>query len=91
MGEFGGELCNQGDSMGHFTTMTSLSRLPEGYDPRQFFILYPGLYITLNNFATVSFSGLRRHGGTAPYTPEGADDVEFESAIRFAVINYPPV
>lgn len=90
MGEFGGEHRDQGDSAGHFTTMISLSRLPEGYDPGRFFILYPGLYITLDNFATVSFSGLRRHGGTAPYTPEGADDADFESAVRFAVINYPP-
>jgi len=90
MGEFGGEHRDELDSVGHYTTMTSLSRLPASYDPGRFFILYPGVYVTLNDYATVSFSGLRRHGGTAPYAPEGADDAEFESAVRFAVINYPP-
>jgi len=70
MGEFGGEHHDYGDSAGHFTTMISLSRLPESYDPGCFFILYLGIYVTLDNFATVSFSGLRRHGSTAPYRPQ---------------------
>ena len=90
MGEFGGEHRDQGDSAGHYTTMISLSRLPDDYDPSRFFILYPGIYVTLDNFATVSFCGLQLHGGTAPYAPEGADEAEFESAVRFTKISYPP-
>jgi hypothetical protein len=70
--------------------MISISDLPPTYDPGRFFILYPGLYITLANFATMHFSGLRTHGGTAPVAPPGADPVELQSAVRFNIIYYPP-
>lgn len=70
--------------------MISISDLPPTYDPGRFFILYPGVFINLVNFATLHFSGLRVHGGTAPVAPPGADMVEFESAVRFNIIYYPP-
>jgi len=90
MGLFGGEHRDTKDNPGYFTNMIALSDLPDSYDPGCFFILYPGVFIKLDNFATVNFSGLRAHGGTSPYAPEGADPVGFRSATRFAIIYYPP-
>ena len=91
LGEFGGEHRDVKDSVAHYTNMVSISRIPEDYNPGRFFILYPGVFITLNNFASITFSGLRRHGGTPPYAPSNADLVQFRSAVRCTVIHYAPV
>jgi len=90
MGEFGAEHRDKKDNRAYYTSMTSVSDLPEGYDQGRFFILYPGVFTTLSNFATMHFSGLRVHGGTAPIAPPDADPDDFQSAVRFNVIYYPP-
>jgi hypothetical protein len=70
--------------------LISVSDLPFGYDPGRFFLLYPVLFISLVDFTTVHFSGLRVHGGTPPFAPPDADPIEFKSAVRFNIIHYPP-
>jgi len=90
MGDFGGEHSDIGDNAAYYTHMTAVSDLPDDYDPGRFFILYPGVFITLSNFACINFSGLRMHGGTAPVAPPGADPESLEWATRFALILYPP-
>ena len=74
MGHFGGEHQDTKDNAGYFTHMVVISDLPESYDPGHFFILLPGVFISLENFASLDFSGLRMHGGTAP---TGEDMVEW--------------
>jgi len=90
MGDFGGEHCNTKDNPAYSTNMIAISDLPDGFDPGRFFILYPGVFITLDNFASINFSGLRCHSGTAPYAPEGCEAALLQRAIRVALISYPP-
>lgn len=91
LGFFGGEHRDEKDSPAHYSNMTAISDLPSGYDPGRFFILYPGIFVTLNNFVSINFCGLRMHGGTSPIAPHDANPAEFEWANRFVVISYPPV
>lgn len=90
MGAFGGKHRDKGDNSAYFTHMAAISDLPSSYDPGRFFIIYPGVFVTLSNFISVDFSGLRMHGGTPPRAPEGADDKELDAATRFTCISYPP-
>ena len=85
MGQFGGEHRDNKDNAGYFTHMVAISDLPESYDPGCFFILFPGVFITLDNFASLDFCGLRMHGSTAP---RGEDMVEW--ADRVIIVSYPP-
>ena len=85
MGLFGGEHRNVKDNAGYFTHMVTISDLPEGYDPGCFFILFPGVFISLDNFTSIDFCRLRMHGGTAP---TGEDLVEW--AEQVAIVSYPP-
>lgn len=91
LGEFGGEHRDKKDSPAHYTNMISISRIPKEYDPGRFFIVYPGVFVTLHDFISITFSGLRRHCGTPPYAPANADLVAFRSATRVTVIHYSPV
>jgi hypothetical protein len=68
--------------------MISISHIPKEYDPGCFFILYPRVFVTLTDFISISFSGLRRHCGTPPYAPAHTDLVAFQSAARVTVIHY---
>jgi len=70
--------------------MISVLDIPGDYDPGQFFILYPGVFVTLVNFAMIHFSGLHVHGGTAPVTQADADADGFNAATQFNIIYYPP-
>jgi hypothetical protein len=88
MGQFGGEHQDNKDNAGYYTHIVAVSDLPESYDPGRFFILYPGVFVTLENFASLDFSGLRMHGGTAPTAPSGEDVVEW--ADRVVIVSYPP-
>jgi hypothetical protein len=90
LGDFGCEHRDKKHNPVYYTCMKSISDLPPGYDPGRFFILYPGVFVTLHNFTTMHFSGLRVHGGTAPIAPPNADPVEFEGVVRFNIIYYPP-
>src|SRR6266498_4344472 len=73
MGEFGEKHCDKKDNPAYYTHMTAMSDLPDDYDPGRFFILYPGVFVSLENYKSINFSGLRFHGGTPPRAPPGAD------------------
>ena len=90
IGPFGDAHRDKKDSPAHYTHMTAMSDLPNGYDPGRFFILYPGVFISLDNYSCINFSGLRFHGSTPPRAPAGADPSELLWATRFCLIHYPP-
>ena len=90
IGPFGAEHRDLKDNPAYYTHMLSLSDLPDNFDPGRFFILYPGVFITLENFACINFSGLRFHGGSPPRAPAGTPASVLEWAIRFCLIHYPP-
>lgn len=46
--------------------MLSWGDLPEDYQGGRFHILELGVYIELDGLMVITFSGLRRHGGTPP-------------------------
>ena len=70
--------------------MLSLVSVPpdEGYEPGRFHLLSMGLYIKLDLFKLMGFSGLRKHGGTPPLSPPGKPPAD--SAYRIMVVMYPP-
>lgn len=80
--------CDKKNNCAYYTSMTSVSDLPEGYDQGCFFILYPGMFTTLSNFAIMHFWGLCVHDDTAPIAPPDSDPDDFQSAVRFNVIYY---
>lgn len=92
MGEkFGGAHIDELDAPGHFTNMISLSDLPPGWDPGRFFVVYPGVFCTLNNFVSANFSGLRVHGGSPPIAPKTASAFELKWATRCNSVGYAKV
>jgi hypothetical protein len=90
LGPFGQSHRDRKDSPGYYSHMIAMSDLPNGYDPGRFFILYPGVFITLDNYSSINFSGLRFHGSTPPRAPACADSSELQWATRFCLIHYPP-
>ncbi|KAF8972601.1 hypothetical protein BDZ97DRAFT_1913105 [Flammula alnicola] len=90
MGSAGEAHVDSDDSPGHYSHMAAVSDLPEGFDPGRFFVLYPGVFITLDPFSSVCFSGLRRHGSSPPIVPPAATADELSWATRVTLISYPP-
>ncbi|RDB29331.1 hypothetical protein Hypma_015020 [Hypsizygus marmoreus] len=76
------------DHCAYFTHMVVHSDLPQDYDPGRFFIYGLGLYVVLENYTCINFSGLRKHGGQAPTAPR--NEAPKPWAYRFVVISYPP-
>ena len=72
--------------------MTVLSDLPDepGWEPGRFHLLTLGVYITLEPFRAMFFTGRLRHGGTAPLQPPGDNQPPIpEWAYRLTAIGYP--
>lgn len=67
--------------------MFSNPDIPDYYQPGGFHILQLGAYVILNKYVGVTFSGQRRHVGTAPTPPPGFPAIE--SAYRFNAVCYP--
>ncbi|KAJ3515258.1 hypothetical protein NMY22_g14501 [Coprinellus aureogranulatus] len=87
LGDFGCEHFDKTDSPDHFTTMLSNPDIPTTYQPGAFHILQLGVFSVLYKFVGVTFSGRRRHVGTAPTPPPGSPPVPY--AYRFNVVWYP--
>ena len=87
LGYFRGEHQDMKDNSAYFTHKVAISDFPEGNDPG-FFILFPGVFISLENFASVDFCRLRMHGGTAHTSPTRENLVEW--ADRVVIVSYSP-
>jgi hypothetical protein len=91
MGHFGQKdsHIDQKDDPGAETAMLSLVSVPpdKSYEPSQFHLLSMGLYIKLDPFKLMGFSGLHKHGGTPPLSPPGKPPAD--SAYRIMVVMYP--
>lgn len=86
--KFGGAHIDKLDSPGHYTNMVALSDLPPRCDPGRFYIVYPGVFVTLDNCVSINFSGLRVHGGSPPIAAEGTTEEELEWGARFIGVEY---
>ena len=90
MGDFGAEHRDKKDNPAYVTHMIAVSDLPDDYDPGRFFILYPGIFVSLNNYKSINFSGLHFHGGTPLRAPPDANPATLQWATQFCLIHYPP-
>lgn len=88
IGFFGGGHIDLRDWLLGYTSMLSWGDLPVGYQGGRFHILELGVYVRLDDLVVITFSGLRRHGGTPPMAPEGQQVAQ--SAYRFTVPMYCP-
>lgn len=86
LGKAGQSHSDVGDSPRHYTVMTSLSQLQEGAFPGLFHILDLGVCCELPRGVSVIFSGLHRHGGTAPIIPAPLSPCPTD--IRITCISY---
>ncbi|RXW13663.1 hypothetical protein EST38_g12190 [Candolleomyces aberdarensis] len=87
MGAFGAPHGDDKDAEGCFSNLFAFPQLPPGYDPGRFFLLWLGVYITLDQWTTLNFSGRQAHGGTAPEAPPGVTPAPH--AQRFNIVSYP--
>ncbi|KAL0577345.1 hypothetical protein V5O48_004644 [Marasmius crinis-equi] len=88
MGDFGGKHRDKKDSVKGKSVMISTPKVPKNYEAGRFHLLKDGMYIELDNFQVMCFSGLQWHGGTPPRAPEG--ETPHPSGVRLNVILYPP-
>ena len=91
LGFFGGAHTDENDSAAGFSCMTVLSDLPdgEGWEPGRFHLLTLGVFVTLEPFMVVFFTGRLRHGGTAPLQPPEDAKPLPPWAYRLTAIGYP--
>lgn len=59
------------DSRAGFTSMLSMSHLPEDFCPGYITLIEIGIHVRLNRHRSVKFSGLHWHVGTSPTAPSG--------------------
>lgn len=91
LGFSGGAHSDIYDSAAGLSVMAVLSDLPEGksWEPGRFHILTLGVYVVLQPFLLVFFTGRLRHGGTAPLQPPEDPDPLPPWAYRLTAIGYP--
>ena len=90
MGEFRSDTryYDRNDHPGGLTTMISNFHLPLVYQPGRFHLFSFGLFVKLNRLRAITFSGLRKHGGTPPIAPP--DQPVDHWAYRLMFVLYPP-
>jgi hypothetical protein len=90
MGQFGESHRDKKDDLGGLSCMISNTHIPEeeGYEWGWFHLLAFGVYIVLQQFCVMNFSGLRCHGGTPPLSPPGVPPAA--DANRVMTVLYPP-
>ncbi|KAI0315189.1 hypothetical protein OF83DRAFT_1174049 [Amylostereum chailletii] len=87
LGIFGDGHKDGEDALAGLTCMISHPDMPNNYFPGFFFLFELGIFVSLSNFKMMFFSGLRKHGGSAPQAPPGMKAVDW--AYRFVLILYP--
>ncbi|TEB18468.1 hypothetical protein FA13DRAFT_1803476 [Coprinellus micaceus] len=90
LGDFGCENYDGRDSPDHLTTMFANPDIPKDYNSGVFHVLQLGAFVVLNKYIGVTFSGQRRHVGTAPTPPSDDSSAIDESAYRFNVVCWDP-
>jgi len=70
------------------TANTVAGDMPKSYYPRNSFILGLGVFVRLDKYVMVNFSGRQCHGSTPPLAPRGEKPVAW--AYRLTVVSYPP-
>lgn len=89
LGDFGCEHYDGRDSPDHLTTMFANPDIPNDYNPGAFHILQLGAFAVLRKYTGITFSGQRRHIGTAPTPPSNNPAAIDAAAYRFNVVCYP--
>lgn len=79
---------NDGDDEAGLTCMISNSRILDDYEPGRFHLFGLGTYVIVKPKVATIFSGLERHGGTAPIAPKGV--VPSKNAARLMIVLYCP-
>jgi hypothetical protein len=87
LGQFADPHIDKQDAGAALTAMTLLPSVPENYSPGIFAYHDFKLFIKPLEPSIVYFTGLHRHGGTAPSPPPGQPAVPW--AYRLAIICYP--
>lgn len=87
LGQFAVPHIDKQDAGAALTGMTFLPSIPEDYSPGIFAYHDFKLFIKPTEPSIVYFTGLHRHGGTAPSPPPGQPAVPW--AYRLSVICYP--
>jgi hypothetical protein len=75
------------DFSGAFTNVVSIPDLPDNMDPGNLFFLLAGVYVRLDPYMSVNFSGLHLHGGSPPVIPKGMTVKGWET--RCNGVDYP--
>lgn len=87
MGRAGGVHIDSLDHPGSFTNTLSFPDIPAKYTSGQMHFLLPRVFVELDEFTALNFSGLHFHGGTSPTAPEGCTREGWET--RAILVNYP--
>ena len=82
MGPFGRTHFDPKDYSGAFSNLVLMPDLLDNMDTSSLFILLAGIYIPLNSYVSVNFSGLHFHGSTPPLVPEGTDIKGWEAKLN---------
>lgn len=86
MGRVGGDHFDAQDCKGLYTNTISWPDMPDDYEPGLFFLLFARIYIRMEKYLGVNFSGLHKHGGSAPTAPDGKVLEGWET--RFVLVSY---
>ncbi len=88
MGHFGGSHTDGHDCRLSLSCATTLSDIPDGWEPGRLHLLGLGMFVSLNLGDQFFFSGLLQHGGTSPLAPDNEEIPDW--AYRTLIIAYPP-
>lgn len=85
---FGGGHADEGDFWAKYTHVICKSQLPPSYNPGCFFLLFPHIFVVMEDNTSINFCGLRFHGGSPPTAPPGEEPSP--DAYRYVIVSYPP-
>lgn len=81
---------DEADHPGYFTHMIAISDILKSFQPSLFFILYPGIFIILLDFASIIFSGLCKCS-TPLITPSGTSHSTLDTAAQSTLNMHPSI
>ncbi|KAL5476487.1 hypothetical protein ACEPAI_3344 [Sanghuangporus weigelae] len=81
---------DEGDDPASLTTIVSLSESRWNVHPGCFFVLALGVYVDLQEFSTVTFSGRMAHGANEPRFVSDHEQDDLKPHFRLVSVCYPP-